>query len=218
MDRQSTAAAAGERGELDMIRTKAAYTTNAGICEGGMERTMAALEKHGLGLHSWVTMQLILRELGLSDTLFSFCKVKKGDEPEARRVLRHYMGHVAATAYRFIWVADPSYVDKLNRPIHAIDKRVRGHDRRALFAAQYKDVAKLHKEETRPQIKHWLHALMCLLSEYGDHLCATHASIALMDGADIVGIRKEVHGNLVHMLSELLGPEDGRNEIEQSTG
>lgn len=183
-----------------------------------MERTMTALEKYGYNLHTWVTMQLILRELGLSDTLFSFCKVKKGDEKEASRVLRTYMEHVAATTYKFIWVADPDYAAKLARPMHAIDKRVKGHDRRPLFAAQYQEVKKLYNAENRPQVRHWLNALMSLLSEYGDHLCATHASIMLMDGADIVGIRKEVHENLVYQLSQLLGPEDGHSEIEQSTG
>lgn len=191
-----------------MIRTKAAYTTKEGICEGGMERAIATLERLGLTMDSWVTMQLIMRELGLSDTLFSFCRVKKGDEAEASRVLRTYMEYVATVAYKFIWAADPDYAPKLHKPMLAIDKRVKGHDRRPLFAAQYREVKKLWEIETRPHVKHWLNALLCLLCEYGNHLCATHASIALMDGADIVGIRAEVHENLCFQLNSLLGPDD----------
>lgn len=208
MDCSYGTAAAGECGESNMIRTKAAYTTQAGICEGGMERTIATLERLGLTMDSWVTMQLILRELGLSDTLFSFCKVKKSDEAEAKRVLRTYMEHVATTAYKFIYISDPPYFGKLREPMLAIDKRVRGLDRRPLFAAQYKVVKALHSAENRPHIKHWLNALLCLLSEYADHLCATHASIALMDGADVVGVRSDVHENLMYQLSQLLGPDD----------
>lgn len=173
-----------------------------------MERTLAALERLGLTMDSWVSMQLIMRELGLSDTLFSFCKVKKGDEKEAKKVLREYMEYVAVTAFKFLCVADPSLAVPLTGPMKAIDKRIKGYDRRPMLAAEYKNVKNIYNEELRPHLKHWLNALLCLLSEYGDHLCATHASIALMDGADIVGIRKEVHTNLCHQLNELLGPED----------
>lgn len=191
-----------------MIRTKAAYTTKEGACEGGLERTIAALDRLGLTMDSWVSMQLILRELGLTDTLFSFCKVKKGDEAEAIKVVREYSSYVAALASRFIWVAEPTYAATLDRPLQAIKKRMQGVDRRPLYNAQYEVLKRAHGEETRPHIKHWLNALMCLLSTYGEHLCATHASISLMDGADIVGIRREVHEELLKKLHELLGPED----------
>lgn len=191
-----------------MIRTKAAYTTKAGICEGGLERTNAVLERLGLTYDSWVSMQLIMRELGLSDTLFSFCKVKKGDEAEAHRVLTTYTEYVASILYKYIWIADPTYTPKLSRAMAAIDKRLKGHDRKALLQAQYQTVRKLHEEELRPQIKHWLNGLLCLLSDNPLHLASTHASIALMDGADIVGVREAVHNNLYSQLMDLLGPDD----------
>lgn len=190
------------------IRTKAAWTLPEGVCDRGRERTAEALARLGLTEDSMVTMQQILQELGLSDTLYSFCRVKKGDEAEASTVLRRYMNAVANATYRYIIVADPNYAELLKPPMLAIDKRVRGIRRPELWNKRHAAVKALHDAEQRAHIKHWLNALLCLLSSHKDHLCATHASISLMDGADIVGIRKETHTVLYETLSELLGPDD----------
>ncbi len=66
------------------VYTKASLTAKYNVCDQGVERTKAALEKNGLTMDSKVSMQLILRELGLSDTLFSFCSVCKGSEKRRR--------------------------------------------------------------------------------------------------------------------------------------
>ena len=74
-----------------MIYTKARLTAEYNICEGGTERTEKALERLGLTMDSRVSMQLIMRELGLSDTLFSFCAVCKGCEDEANKIGRAHV-------------------------------------------------------------------------------------------------------------------------------
>lgn len=189
------------------IYTKAAYTTKEGICEGGLERTIQTLDRLGLTMDSRVSMQLILRELGLSDTLFSFCRVCKGCEAEAQQVLHKYMLAVTGLALRFLTLTRPELAEPLVEANKVINKRCAGLDRKALLAQVYKKIKVLHENETAPQDKHWLNVYLCMLSEHPDHLCATHASISLMDGADVVGIRAEIHARLVQELTDLLGEE-----------
>lgn len=189
------------------IYTRAAWTTTSGICEGGLVRTMEALEKYGLTLDSDVSLQTILKELGLSDTLFSFCKVTKSSQKEAIRVLRQYMLEVTGLAGRFLLLLHPEYAEPLADANKVINKRCRGIKRPELMAATYAKIKALWKAETSPQDRHWLNVYLCMLSKQPDHLVATHASIALMDGAEVVGTRKEIHDRLYKTLEDLLGPE-----------
>lgn len=191
-----------------MIYTKAAWTTTSGICDGGYKRTVDALAKHGLTMDSDVSMQTILAELGLSDTLFSFCKVKKGGEVEAAHVLGKYMQHVAGYAFKFLSYTTPieemAVLAKSNKPIN---KRADGIKQTATMAHCYKLVNKLYQKETHASSRFLLDVYRIILSDKPEHLKATHASIALMDACAVHDARKECHDTLVKVLSDLLGPD-----------
>jgi hypothetical protein len=193
---------------LVTIYTCAAYTTAHDICEGGKERTQALLDKLGLGLNDWGSMQLIMRNLGLSDTLFSFCKVKKGCEQEAQQVLGQYMLQVTGDALNLIALTRPDIVSELVRANKAINKRCINIRRPELLAQEYNHINRLHANEAEVNIRHWLDVYRCMLSDKPDHLAATHASIALMDGAGIIGIRDQMHKHLCATLNRLLGDEE----------
>lgn len=190
------------------IYTCAAYTTAHDICEGGKERTQALLDKLGLGFNEWGSMQLIMRELGLSDTLFSFCKVKKGCEAEAQEVLGKYMLQVTGDALNLIHLTRPDISSQLTRANKAINKRCLNIRRPELLAQEYAHVNRMHGNEAEVNIRHWLDVYRCMLSDKPDHLAATHASIALMDGASIIGIRQHMHEHLCDTLNRLLGEEE----------
>lgn len=189
------------------IYTKARLTAQHNICEGGTERTAAALERLGLTMDSKVTMQLILRELGLSDTLFSFCAVCKGCEIEADKVLHAFMLEVTGLACRWLLLMNPTYVSALERANAAINKRCRGLKRPELNSQIHKEIKALQDEQTNPQDRYWLSTYLCMLSHHPDYLAATHGAIALMDGAAIVNMRDEIHAHLVSHLTVLLGPD-----------
>lgn len=187
------------------IKTRASLTAKHNICEGGTERTKLTLERLGLQFDSIVTMGLILREMGLSDCVFSFCATEKEDRKEADRVLRAYMLYVTGLAQRFIILTHSQYDAMLAEANKAINKRCEGHRRPAQLARLYAKVNDAYRTESEPRVKHWLDVYRCMLSDKPDHLAATHGGIALMDGADIVGIRNEVHIQLVEELTRLLG-------------
>ncbi len=188
------------------IYTTAAMVAKHGVCPGGTERTAAALAKRGLNMDSRVTMQIILKDLGLSDALFSFSEVEKASRKEAKQVLRQYMRTVAGYACRFILLTHPEYGEALAAANKPINKRCDGIDRPELARKHMVRIGRLHQAETDPSAKHWLNVYRILLSAKPDHIVATHASIALMDGAKAVGVRDEVHQQLVTVLKDLLGP------------
>lgn len=191
-----------------MIYTKARLTAEYNICEGGTERTEKALERLGLTMDSRVSMQLIMRELGLSDTLFSFCAVCKGCEDEANKVLWTYMMEVVGRAGRWLtMVGTPDIVKFVAEANGAINKRCSGRPRPALQKKLHDDAKALHDLCPFPQDKFWLFCYMCMLSDRPDHLAATHATIALLDGCEAVGMRQEAHDTLFKVMMDLLGPE-----------
>lgn len=189
------------------VYTCAAYTTAADICDGGKERTEALLQRLGLGLNDWASMQLIMRELGLSDTLFSFCKVKKGCEKEAQKVLRAFITHCVGRASSFIGLTRMDLASQLVNANKAINKRMAGIHRPAYLLQEYKAVSRLHVNEFEPHVKFWLDVYRCALSDKPEHLIATHAGIAMMDGAAVLNFRPQMHKALCDKLNELLGPE-----------
>lgn len=195
------------------IYTKAALTTVEGICDGGIERTKATLAKLGLTMDSRVSMQLILRELGLSDTLFSFCSVCKGCEEEAAQVLGKYMAVVTGLACRFLQLTNAEYAEDLLAANDTLNKRFAGMDRKMLLAEHYKKFKIHHATDDMPQNKHFLNVYLIMLSSQPNHLCATHASIALMDGLEICGARREMHDRLYTELSDLLGDEHATDAV-----
>ena len=186
------------------IITKAAWTAKYNVCEGGTARTAAALEANGLTMDDEVSMQDIMRTLGLSDTLFSFCKVKRGCEPEAQRVLGEFMRAVVGYALRWITFTRSDLSEALVQANKAINKRCDGISRPALLAQEYAKINDLYRVEHEPKIKYWLDVYRCVLSNKPDHLAATHAAIALMDGADVMKMRNAVHEQLCAVLNNLL--------------
>lgn len=191
------------------IYTQAALTAKFNVCEGGTARTAEALSRLGLTMESPVTMQLILRELGLSDTVFSFCAVQKGCENEAREVLHQYMLFVTGLACRFIMLtpSQPEYAELLANANHVINKRCAGIDRKALMQASYERVSAAHSAESIPYMRYLLETYRHMLSTNPDYLAATHAGIALLECAKLVGVYDEIHQRLVDELTRLLGPE-----------
>lgn len=187
------------------IHTRASLTAKFNVCEGGTQRTKETLERLGLSFDSKVTMGLILREMGLSDCVFSFCAVEKQDRGEADRVLWAYMLYVTGLAQRFIILTHPTYDDMMAEANKAINKRCEGHKRPAQLARIYARVNDAYRAEPDAKIRYWLDVYRCMLSDKPDHLAATHGGIALMDGAQIAGIRAEIHATLVVELTRLLG-------------
>lgn len=187
------------------IYTQAALTAKFNVCEGGTARTAAALSRLGLTMESPVTMQLILRELGLSDTVFSFCAVQKGCEEEARRVLWGYMLCLTGLACRFITLTHPEYIELIANANHVINKRCSGVNRKELMQQNYERVSAAHASEEAPNIRYFLDTYKHMLSTSPDYLAATHAGIALLEGCKVVGVYNEVHTKLVGELHTLLG-------------
>lgn len=194
-----------------MIRTRLVDTLKYNTCDAGPPKAYAALKKYGLTPESWVDMRDTLRELGLNDALFAFVKVKKGDEKEARRVLREYMRVVSNCAYNslLICLAEPAARSQtIKDALRTIDKRVAGLDRRPLLAASHTKLVRLYNNEIfhqdKPEARFWIKALMSLTSEYADHLCAVHATQDVLNGGEAVGIRKEMYDMLEKALLDAM--------------
>lgn len=166
-----------------------------GICVDGIRRTQQVLAKLGLGMESLVTMRTILEELGVSDCVYSFCEVRKGCEDEADRVLRQYMSYILDLTEEYLGVR--LYTNGLN-------KRLAGVSRPALLLEEYNIVNNDYHNEPEPVKRYGYNVYRCMLSPKTDSQAATHAGISLMDGAEVLGKREEVHGKLFAKLQELL--------------
>lgn len=187
------------------IYTKAEWTLAEGPCEGGVERTDEALARLGLDRSSMVSMQLILRELGLTDTLYSFVRVRGDCKKEAQEKLAKYAMEVAALAHGVLVLV---YGEKLMRINRAINRRYvggRGFNPECLQAQR--EVLELKREETNISMQHLLEAYSCLLSNKSDAISVTQATVAALDGASVANARAEVHGHLTRKLAEILGPD-----------
>lgn len=192
------------------IYTRAAYTTTQGICEGGMERTQATLDKLGLTMDSDVSMQLIMRELGLLDTLYSFCKVCTRSEAEAERVIRQYCLFVGGKAAQWLALTHSDMAEMIAAANRALNLRFSGKDntkmRRTSLAA-WTTALTLNADSFNIVERQWVEVYRCLLTDKIDAFCATHATVALLEGARLCGMWEEVHARLCQELNQLLGPE-----------
>lgn len=190
------------------IYTRAAYTTTQGICEGGMERTEATLKKLGLTMDSDVSMQLIMRELGLLDTLYSFCKVCKRSEKEAQNVIRKYCLFVGGKAAQWLLLTRSDLAQDIAGSNRALNLRFTGRDNPKLRNAAMASMTIVHNHEHTTIIeRQWAEVYRCLLADKIDAFCATHATSALLEGARMCGMQSEVHERLCQELNQLLGPE-----------
>jgi hypothetical protein len=177
------------------IYTSASRTHKHNPCPEGAKRTQEALAKLGLNMQSLVPMRVVLEELGISDTVFSFCEVRKGCEAEADQVLRRYMSFLVHLTQGYLGV----YHDST-----ALNKRLAGHMRAVPLAKEYALVDHRHSHEASPASRKGLEVYKWLLSDNPNYLCALHAGIALMDGAELIGKRQEVHDKLLGKLRELM--------------
>lgn len=192
------------------IYTRAAYTTTQGICEGGMERTIATLEKLGLTMDSDVSIQLIMRELGLLDTLYSFCKVCKRSEAEAQHVIRQYCLFVGGKAAQWLLLTRGDLSELVAASNKALNMRFTGRDNgKVRRRAQVAWTTLLTMEGERVNIieRQWIEVYRCLLADKIDAFCATHATVALLEGARLCDMQPEIHERLCKELITLLGPE-----------
>ncbi len=186
------------------IYTSAALTCQPhdGYCEQGEPRIKAVLAKHGLQWDSLVTMRFILDELGISDCVFSFCKVKPSCEKEAKETLAKYMVYLYTVALGY---ADLDPTDKLLRDdLKAIRKRCEGHHRPRPVAIAHAVVTATKREQGDPVRRYGLEALVCLSAPKADELAATHAGIALMEAGRRNGDGDLVQNQLRTKLEELL--------------
>jgi hypothetical protein len=180
------------------IYTSASRTHKHNPCPEGAKRTQEALAKLGLNMQSLVPMRVVLEELGISDTVFSFCEVRKGCESEADKVLRAYMSFLIHLTQGYLGVY---------HECRSLNKRLAGHMRPATLATEYALIDHVRAHETDPVRMKGLEVYKWLLSDNPNHLCALHAGIALMDGAELIGKREEVQQALLGKLRELL-PQD----------
>lgn len=165
------------------------------ICADGRIRTANLLDKHGLHMDSLVTMRFILEEMGISDCVFSFCEVRKGDEQEAAQVLQAYMAFLLDLVSEYFHIYLPS---------KALTKRLQGHIRPEALLKEYKGVKLLRETESDNAQRKALEVYLCLLSDRPEYQAVTHAGIALMDAAELIGKRTEVNNRMLTKLRELL--------------
>lgn len=168
------------------------------ICENGIVRTKALLDRLGLEMDSLVPMGLILDELGLSDCLFSFCEVAAGGEREARAVLLTYMQVLLDTNSEYLYRTDDE------RIIKPIQKRILGLERAAAKQQATTLLSAAYNLEPNMAKRKGIDVLRCLTSDHPDYLAVLHGGVHLMDGAAILGKRDEVHGTLSGALKSLL--------------
>lgn len=177
------------------IYTSASRTHKHNPCVDGSARTKEALARLGLNMNSLVPMSVVLEQLGVSDTVFSFCEVRKGCEAEADRVLREYMKHILVLTKEYLGF------DAWSK---GILKRLEGHIRPRILADELTVFMYGISTEPDPVARKALEVYRCMLSEQPNYLCALHAGIALMDGASFLGKHAEVRQALYDKLKELL--------------
>lgn len=186
------------------IYTSAALTCqpHQGYCDQGEERTRATVARLGIQWDTLIPMRLILDEMGISDCVFSFCKVKKGCEGEAHTVLCQYMQYLFQGAMQ---EADID-VELFTAEVKAIRKRCEGYNRPHLLKTAHAAMAYLKNSEPDVGKRHALEALKCLSSDRPDELAATHAGIAMMELGRVRGV--DIEGQLRRKLEELMPRED----------
>jgi len=200
------------------IYTTAARVAQHNVCEGGQERTAAALAREGKTMDTRVTMQNILRSLGLTDALYSFAEVEPASAKEAQTTLRAYMRALAGVTSNLILVREPIYGVELAIANKPLNKRCDGIYRPHLLRKEWVRIANLRKGRIEPEMRYWLQAYMDLLSPKHDYMAATHATVAFLEGAKAAGIYGEALHTATNILAELLGPDPEYTTPEYEEG
>ena len=162
----------------------------------------AALKRLGLTMNSVVSMRTILDQLGVSDTVYSFCKVKPESQKEADHVLHTYMEYLYDIALNRFGAFDPA-----EYPMHAkaIRKRCQGIYRPKLLAEASIALTKMKAGVESPERLKALDAMLCLSStNHADAIAATHAGVALMDACRASGAGEALAEELRAKLEELM--------------
>lgn len=194
------------------IYTTANLVAKHNVCEGGRERTAAALAAEGKTMDTVVTMQNILRSLGLTDALYSFSEVLPESREEADRVLRRYMLELAGRASNLILLTEPNLAATLAEANGAINKRCEGVYRPQIMRRQWAAIMACRTKRVDPGLRYWLQAYAELLSPKPDYLAATHATVAFVDGCRDKKLAAEATETLTNTLAALLGDSDGEGQ------
>lgn len=188
-----------------MIHIKPRLVVGQNACEDAIQTAKEACPKYGVDFNSWVPLPVVYEVLGLYNTLFALCGCKQKEIKEVSQKTRLYMASVGSILFRYIVVADPSYEAKLKDSVEAINKRCRGLNRRPLLKACSASVRDMVEAEKRPHVQNWLKGIGFLLSEHEDNVAACHATMKLVLGADIVGIKDETFTRCRDIFNEAFG-------------
>lgn len=177
-------------------------------CEGGKQRSDAALAKYGLKEGDIVTLRDVLEVLGVSDTVFSLPFVIKQSQREARSVLLKYMAYELDIAKSLLPVLG---ITKYAEHMKAVEKRTLGHRREGPLQNAYNQFFLLANEEVDIPKQHALCAVAILANHtVDDHIAAVHAGIRLMDAGRSAGRGEQIRNQLEAKMRELIptSPQD----------
>lgn len=189
------------------IYTTAARVARFDVCEGGTERTAAALAREGKTMDTVVTLQNILHSLGLTDALFSFCDVEPGSEVERDRVLGRYIVVLGALLCPGVQVAvheDRAVYRAVQDARMLIDKRGAGIEREAFAKRVLVTLLRAKREQDAPHLRYWLQGIAELLGPKPNYLAATHATVACIEGYRALGMEARAVEHLTKRLESLL--------------
>lgn len=189
------------------IYTTAARVAKHNVCEGGQERTAAALAAQGKTMDTVVTMQNILHSLGTTDALYSFVEVEPGSEKEAAYVLGEYCRQLAGMVGNVLIVNDPGLATVLAEVNKTLNKRCDGVERPQLQRRAWAAVMARRQARTVPEVRYWLQAYAELLAPKPAHIRAVHATAAFIDGCRAAKIENEGQQKVYAILDNLLGNE-----------
>lgn len=191
-----------------MIYTTAALVAKHNVCEGGVERTAAALAREGKTMDTRVTMQHILQSLGLTDALYSFAEVEPESKDEATKVIREYSRRLVGTMGNLILIPAPHLGDAIAGANAVLNKRFDGITRTEVRRRSTVALARIRAGMDKPELRYWLQGYLEFLSPKPDYLAATHATVAFVEGCRAGGIYDAGLEKAREVLSDLLGGEE----------
>ncbi len=167
-----------------MIYTTLQLVIDSGAyCPKGMIGGQRLVEQMGGSTDTHIPIRTILSELSICDAVFCMGYVAKPCVAETKLVLTEYMKYLYDKAVEYSGIDTELYSDSL-KPIR---KRCEGHNRPWLLTAPFEGLSRMRRSEADPVRIHAVGALRFLAAPWPDALCATHASISLIDAADYGG-------------------------------
>lgn len=182
------------------IYTSFALASTHTLCKGGTERAKDFMDTFGFKPDDHIPMRLLLDHMSISDCMFTFVKVTKQSEAEARYVLTEYMQYLYTKAVPLSGIDSDSFTIALK----AIRKRCEGHNRPVPLAHARSIMASLRRAEADPVRIYALDALRFLATPWHDALSACHAGLSLMDAGRYGEIGSDIRIALTTKLQELI--------------